>query len=83
MAHAFAMPFGPELVPVLADDSASTRSFRLIRHADDARPPALPGSPGCWQPGCGPHVARPEGSVRRGANERGAVGCRQTVLTSL
>ena len=50
MARAFAMPFAPELVPVPADDIALTRSFRLIRHADDARLSAWPVSPGCWQP---------------------------------
>lgn len=36
MAHAFAMPFAPELVPVLPE-VALTRSFWLVRHADDAR----------------------------------------------
>ena len=36
MVHAFAMPFAPELVPVLPD-IALTRAFWLIRHADDAR----------------------------------------------
>lgn len=36
MVHAFAMPFAPELVPVLPK-VALTRSFWLIRHEDDAR----------------------------------------------
>ena len=36
MVHAFAMPFAPELVPVLPE-IALTRAFWLIRHADDAR----------------------------------------------
>lgn len=36
MTHAFAMPFAPELVPVLPDITL-TRAFWLIRHADDAR----------------------------------------------
>lgn len=36
MVHAFAMPFAPELVPVLPDISL-TRTFWLIRHAGDAR----------------------------------------------
>lgn len=36
MVHAFAMPFAPELVRVLPDQFALTRSFWLVRHADDA-----------------------------------------------
>ncbi|HMO09443.1 MAG TPA: LysR family transcriptional regulator [Paracoccaceae bacterium] len=36
MVHAFAMPFAPELVPVLPEVRL-TRSFWLIRHEDDAR----------------------------------------------
>lgn len=36
MVHAFAMPFAPELVPVLPG-LRLTRSFWLIRHEDDAR----------------------------------------------
>jgi DNA-binding transcriptional LysR family regulator len=36
MVHAFAMPFAPELVPVLPEIGL-TRAFWLIRHADDAR----------------------------------------------
>jgi hypothetical protein len=36
MVHAFAMPFAPELVPVLPDLSLA-RSFWLIRHEGDAR----------------------------------------------
>ena len=36
MVHAFAMPFAPELVPILPEIRL-TRSFWLIRHADDAR----------------------------------------------
>ncbi|OWU72024.1 LysR family transcriptional regulator [Roseovarius sp. 22II1-1F6A] len=37
MVHGFAMPAGPELIPVLPRDSTLTRSFWLIRHADDRR----------------------------------------------
>ncbi len=35
--HAFAMPFAPELVPVLTAAFRLTRSFYLIRHAADRR----------------------------------------------
>ena len=41
VVHAFAMPFAPELVRVLPDAVALTRSFWLIRHATDARVPRL------------------------------------------
>lgn len=37
MVHDFAMPFAPELVQVLPDTLALTRSFWLVRHADDAQ----------------------------------------------
>lgn len=37
MVHDFAMPFAPELVQVLPETLALTRSFWLVRHADDAR----------------------------------------------
>jgi hypothetical protein len=36
MVHAFAMPFAPELVPVLPEIRL-TRAFWLIRHEGDAR----------------------------------------------
>jgi DNA-binding transcriptional LysR family regulator len=35
MVHDFAMPFAPELVQVLPEVLALTRSFWLVRHADD------------------------------------------------
>ncbi len=35
ITHDFILPFAPDLVPVLADQVAFTRSFHLIRHADD------------------------------------------------
>jgi DNA-binding transcriptional LysR family regulator len=37
MVHGFAMPAAPELVKVLGDEVRLTRSFWLIRHADDRR----------------------------------------------
>ncbi|MDN5788503.1 LysR substrate-binding domain-containing protein, partial [Pseudorhodobacter sp.] len=36
MVHDFVMPFSPELVRVLPDSVALTRSYWLVRHADDA-----------------------------------------------
>ena len=35
--HDFALPAGPGLRKVLPDDVALSRSFYLIRHADDRR----------------------------------------------
>ncbi len=37
MVHDFAMPFAPELVHVLPETLSLTRSFWLVRHADDAQ----------------------------------------------
>ncbi|QCO56790.1 LysR family transcriptional regulator (plasmid) [Pseudorhodobacter turbinis] len=37
MVHDFALPFAPELVHVLPQDISLTRSFWLVRHADDAQ----------------------------------------------
>ncbi len=37
MVHDFAMPFAPELVHVLPEAISLTRSFWLVRHADDAK----------------------------------------------
>ncbi|MGB3281203.1 MAG: LysR family transcriptional regulator [Pseudorhodobacter sp.] len=37
MVHDFVMPFAPELVQVLPDILGLTRSFWLVRHADDAQ----------------------------------------------
>ncbi|RUS59089.1 LysR family transcriptional regulator [Pseudorhodobacter sp. E13] len=37
MVHDFVMPFAPELVHVLPEALALTRSFWLVRHADDAK----------------------------------------------
>jgi DNA-binding transcriptional LysR family regulator len=37
MVHDFVMPFAPELVQVLPETLALTRSFWLVRHADDAQ----------------------------------------------
>jgi DNA-binding transcriptional LysR family regulator len=37
MVHDFALPFAPELVKVLPEQISLTRSFWLIRHADDGR----------------------------------------------
>lgn len=41
VVHDFALPAAPELVRVLPDVICLTRSFWLIRHADDARVPRL------------------------------------------
>jgi hypothetical protein len=37
IAHDFALPYAPVLRKVLAGSLSLTRSFFLIRHADDAR----------------------------------------------
>jgi len=37
VVHDFALPAAPELVQVIPDQVALTRSFWLIRHADDGR----------------------------------------------
>ncbi|WP_050523834.1 LysR family transcriptional regulator [Pseudorhodobacter wandonensis] len=37
MVHDFVLPFAPELVRVLPETVALTRSFWLVRHADDAQ----------------------------------------------
>ena len=37
IAHDFALPFAPGVVRLLTDQFSLTRSFYLIRHADDAR----------------------------------------------
>ncbi|MGR3571148.1 LysR family transcriptional regulator [Brevirhabdus sp.] len=37
MVHDFAMPTAPDMVRVLPDEVALTRSFYLIRHADDGK----------------------------------------------
>ncbi|MEC3862540.1 LysR family transcriptional regulator [Mesobacterium sp. TK19101] len=37
IAHAFAMPLAPDLVPVLPETVSLNRSFYLVRHADDRR----------------------------------------------
>ncbi len=36
VTHDFALPFAPELLPVLTDAVSLTRSFYLVRHASDA-----------------------------------------------
>ncbi len=37
VTHDFVLPFAPDLKRVLEDDISFTRSFYLLRHADDAR----------------------------------------------
>jgi DNA-binding transcriptional LysR family regulator len=37
IAHDFALPFAPELRKLMTGQISLTRSFYLIRHADDAR----------------------------------------------
>ncbi len=37
IVHAFAMPLAPDLTPVLKNEISLTRSFYLVRHADDRR----------------------------------------------
>lgn len=66
MAHAFAMPFAPELVPVLPE-IALVRSFWLIRHADDARSPRLSRFAEALASGLRAEVARLEGIDSGGA----------------
>jgi DNA-binding transcriptional LysR family regulator len=61
IAHAFAMPFAPELVPVLPE-IALTRSFWLIRHADDARSARLTRFAEALVDGLRAEVARLEGA---------------------
>lgn len=39
--HDFVLPDTPDLVPLFADEISLTRTFWLIRHADDARVPRL------------------------------------------
>ena len=41
MVHRFAMPFAPDLAPVLPGAPDLTRAFWLVRHADDRRLPRL------------------------------------------
>lgn len=41
MVHDFALPAAPQLQLVLADEIALTRSFYLVRHADDRRSPRM------------------------------------------
>ncbi len=41
VVHGFALPAAPDLQRILPDDISLTRSFWLIRHADDARVPRL------------------------------------------
>jgi DNA-binding transcriptional LysR family regulator len=41
VVHDFALPAAPDLQRILPDDISLTRSFWLIRHADDARVPRL------------------------------------------
>lgn len=60
MVHAFAMPFAPELVPVLPG-VALTRAFWLIRHAGDARSDRLDRFAAALVAGLRAEVARLEG----------------------
>ncbi len=59
MVHTFAMPFAPELVPVMPEVRL-TRAFWLIRHADDARSARLSGFAEALVAGLRAEVARLE-----------------------
>lgn len=61
MVHAFAMPFAPELVPILPEIGL-TRSFWLIRHADDARSARLTRFAEALAAGLRAEIARLEGA---------------------
>lgn len=61
MVHAFAMPFAPELVPILPAVGL-TRSFWLIRHADDARSARLTRFADVLASGLRAEIARLEGA---------------------
>ena len=61
MVHAFALPFAPELVPVLPEVGL-TRSFWLIRHADDARSARLTRFAEALAAGLRAEIARLEGA---------------------
>jgi DNA-binding transcriptional LysR family regulator len=62
MVHAFAMPFAPELVPVVPQVRL-TRTFWLIRHAGEARSSRLDRFAAALVAGLRAEVARLEGSV--------------------
>ncbi len=62
MVHAFAMPFAPELVPVMPEVRL-TRAFWLIRHADDARSARLARFAEVLAAGVRAEVARLEGAA--------------------
>jgi DNA-binding transcriptional LysR family regulator len=61
MVHAFAMPFAPELVPILPEVGLM-RSFWLIRHADDARSARLSRFAEALAAGLRAEIARLEGA---------------------
>jgi DNA-binding transcriptional LysR family regulator len=62
MVHAFAMPFAPELVPILPE-VALTRAFWLIRHAGDTRSDRLDRFAQVLVAGLRAEVARLEGTA--------------------
>ncbi len=62
MVHAFAMPFAPELVPILPEIRL-TRAFWLIRHEGDARSARLDRFAEALAAGIRAEVARLEGAV--------------------
>ena len=66
IVHAFAMPFAPELVRLLPDEVALTRSFWLIRHAADARLPRLNRFAEALAGGLRREIARLEGLAETG-----------------
>jgi DNA-binding transcriptional LysR family regulator len=60
IVHDFALPFAPELVKVLPDTLSLTRSFYLIRHADDRRVERLNRFATALAQGIGREIARLE-----------------------
>ena len=60
VTHDFVLPFAPDLQRVLVDDIAFTRSFYLLRHADDARVERLSRVAGALSRGIKAEVARLE-----------------------
>ncbi len=66
VVHAYAMPFAPVLVRVLPDHVALTRSFWLIRHADDRQSDRLARVSAALAEGLRREVARLEALAEAG-----------------
>ena len=65
VVHDFALPAAPELRRVLSDDISLTRSFWLIRHADDGRVARLTRFASALTAGVRAEMARLEAEVAR------------------